>query len=305
MPSIRSHLFRLFIRHSLRKGERQDLHTRRQNVDLNARRFPNANGVQIVPVVAGASPAEWLIPEGELPNSAVLYLHGGAYVCGSLDSHRCLASHIAATSKVRVLLVDYRLAPEHPYPAAVDDAVIAFEWIKHTQRLHADRIVVMGDSAGGGLTLAMAIRMRDGSQDLPRALICLSPWTDLSLSGETIESLIEKDPFFNTTRQLAEAAADYAGGAPLTTAQISPKFDSLERLPPLFIQVGSDEILLSDSLDLVRVARAAGLEVHIDVWQGMWHVWQFFFTWMPEARDAVHEVGRRIQGYLSETPVKH
>jgi len=288
------------MRRTLKKSESLGLNDIRQSMDINSRRFKNAVGVQIKPTVAGASPAEWLIPEGEHANAAVLYLHGGAYVSGSLESHRSLASNIAKSSNVRVLLVEYRLAPEHPYPAAIDDATKAFEWIQAKYSIPADRIIIMGDSAGGGLTLATAMRLRDTSKPLPCSLICLSPWTDLSLSGESIITKINKDPFFSNTDFVAQAALDYAGSMSLESAEISPLFGSLKGLPPIFIQVGSDEILLSDSLSLANLARDSGVDIQIKVWQDMWHVWQCFGNWMPESRDAISELGYVIQKHLSK-----
>ncbi|NMY51680.1 alpha/beta hydrolase [Pseudomonas sp. WS 5011] len=288
------------MRRTLKNHEPLGINDIRQSLDLNSRRFKNAEGVHIKPTVAGASPAEWLIPEGEQANEAVLYLHGGAYVSGSLESHRSLASNIAKSSKVRVLLVEYRLAPEHPYPAAIDDATKAFEWIQAEHSIPADRIIIIGDSAGGGLTLATAMRLRDTSKRLPCSLICLSPWTDLSLSGESIKTMLKKDPFFSNTDFVAQAALDYAGSMSLESAEISPLFGSLKGLPPIFIQVGSDEILLSDSLRLANLARISGVDVQVKVWRGMWHVWQSFGNWMPESRDAIAEVGYIIQKNLSK-----
>lgn len=301
MPSIRSHLIKLYLKRTLRKSEHAPLDERRAQMNRNADRFKNAKGVSRRSVDVGGRPGEWLIPERTSADAAVLYLHGGAYTVGSLDSHRALASHIASAARVSVLLLDYRLAPEHPFPAALEDAVRAFSWIQETLAIGAGRIVVMGDSAGGGLALATALRLRDTERDGPRALICLSPWTDLSLSGESVKTLIGKDPFFPNTLRIQEAARSYAGGHALRHPEISPRFANLEGLPDLYIQVGTDEIVLSDSLDLAESAKRAGVTAQVDLWSGMWHVWQIFCDRMPESRRAIERIGRQIRFYLLES----
>jgi acetyl esterase/lipase len=228
-----------------------------------------------------------------------LYLHGGAYVSGSLKSHRTLASHIAKVSQVRVLLLDYRLAPEHPFPAALDDALAAFVWIQRELGVQPNRIVIAGDSAGGGLSLATVLRLRDIGHPLPRALVALSPWTDLTFSGESFERLRHKDPFFPTAERLQQAALAYAEQTPLNHPYISPRLADLRGLPDIYIQVGSDEALLSDSVDLANAAINAGVAVRIEEWPGMWHVWQAFCGWMPESRDALNRIGRYINHALT------
>lgn len=300
MPSIRSHLIKLYLKRTLRKSERSSLGERRAQMSRNAGRFKNAKGIFHRSVDVNGRPGEWLVPEQASTDTAVLYLHGGAYTVGSLDSHRALASHIASAARVSVLLLDYRLAPEHPFPSALEDALGAFTWIQETLAIGANRIVIMGDSAGGGLTLATALRLRDTKRDMPRALICLSPWTDLTLSGESVRNLIGKDPFFPNTVRIQEAALSYAGGHALTLPEISPRFASLEGLPDLYIQVGTDEIVLSDSLDLAESANRAGVTAQVDVWPGMWHVWQIFCDMMPESRRAIERIGRQIRFYLLE-----
>lgn len=202
MPSIRSHLLKMLLKHSIRKTSHLPFAQCRTLMDRQVRLFKNASGVSQSAVEVGERNAQWLIPERAVANAAVLYLHGGAYVSGSIRSHRALASHIAKASRVRVLLLDYRLAPEHPFPAALDDAVAAFAWLQSELGLQPDRIVIAGDSAGGGLSLATALRIRDSGQPLPRAIVALSPWTDLTCSGESFGRLSHKDPFFPTADRL-------------------------------------------------------------------------------------------------------
>lgn len=299
MPSLRSRLFRLYIRRALAKADPLSLVERRVLMDKKSERFKLARSVNQHRVMVGNCAAEWLIPAGELSGSAILYLHGGAYVVGSADSHRGLASRIAVASGVRVLLLDYRLAPEHPFPAALEDAVEAFGWIQEQLAIAAHNIVVMGDSAGGGLAIATTLRLRDSSKPLPVALACLSPWTDLSLSGPSVASLIGRDPFFSNTKRLEECALYYAGTRTVREPEISPLFADLQGLPTIFIQVGSDEILLSDSEEFAQEARRVGVDVQLEIWPGMWHVWQGFCDLMPESRDAIKRIGRNIRTALA------
>lgn len=298
MPSIRSHLIKFYIKRALRKAESLGTSDRRAQMDDNARRFKNATSVSCQKVDVDGLAAEWLSPEGAPADAAVLYLHGGAYTVGSCDSHRALASHIAQASQTRVLLLNYRLAPEHPFPAALDDAVRAFTWIGQTLALEASRIVVMGDSAGGGLSIATALRLRDTGNPLPRALICLSPWSNLTLSGASVGQLLGKDPFFSSTDRIRESAKAYAGGHSLSHPEISPLFASLSGLPELHIQVGAQEILLSDSLDLIESAKQFGVTTTLEVWPGMWHVWQIFCDLMPESRHAIMQIGAHVKACL-------
>ncbi|MBD9427818.1 alpha/beta hydrolase [Pseudomonas sp. PDM15] len=298
MPSIRSHLLKVLLKREIRKTSHLPFSQCRTLMDRQVRLFKNASGVSQSAVKVGERDAQWLVPERAVADAAVLYLHGGAYVSGSLRSHRALASHIARASQVRVLLLDYRLAPEHPFPAALDDAVAAFAWLQSELGLQPDRIVIAGDSAGGGLSLATALRIRNSGQPLPRALVALSPWTDLTCSGKSFERLSHKDPFFPTADRLQQAALAYARQIPLNHPEVSPRFADLRGLPDLYIQVGSDEVLLSDSVDLANQATKVGVKVRLEEWPGMWHVWQAFCDWMPESRDAISRIGQYINAAL-------
>jgi acetyl esterase/lipase len=299
MPSIRSHLLKMLLKREIRKTSHRPFSQCRTLMDRQVRLFKNANGVSQSSESVGGRDAQWLIPERAALNAAVLYLHGGAYVSGSISSHRALASHIAKASQVRVLLLDYRLAPEHPFPAALDDAVTAFEWMQSELGLQPNRIVIAGDSAGGGLSLATALRIRNSGRPLPRALVALCPWTDLTCSGESYQTLRHKDPFFPTADRLQQAALEYADQTPLNHPQVSPRFADLRWLPEIYIQVGSDEALLSDSVDLANQATKAGVKVRIEEWPGMWHVWQAFCDWMPESREAISRIGNYINDVLA------
>jgi acetyl esterase/lipase len=238
-------------------------------------------------------PGEWITPSQETNGRVILYLHGGYYLSGSIQSHRHLAGNIAVISEARTLIIDYRLAPEHPFPAAIDDALTAYFWLL-AQGTQPDQITLAGDSAGGGLVLATLLALRDRSEPLPAAGVCLSPATDLTLSGESWKTNAKKELVVN--RFIAEQIQDlYLGGVNPRDPLASPLYADLHGLPPLLIQVGSDEALLSDSTSFAERARAVGVDVTLEVWPRMQHVWQFTASFVPEARQAIDKIGEFIK----------
>ncbi len=245
------------------------------------------------PVSADGVPAEWVVAEGADPGRALLYLHGGGYVIGSIATHRDLAARLSRATGARVLVVDYRLAPEHPHPAAVDDAVRAFRWLVE-QGLDPRRVAIAGDSAGGGLTVATLVALRDAGDALPAAGVCLSPWTDLACEGGSMDTHDHRDPMVRP-EGLREMAAMYLGGLPASTPLASPVHAELAGLPPLLVQVGTAEVLLDDSTRLADRARAAGVEVELDVWDDMVHVFQAFAAILPEGREAIERIGAFVR----------
>lgn len=258
--------------------------------------LPVDPGVHREPVQAGAVPAEWFTADGSARDAAILYLHGGGYVVGSVQSHATLTASLARAAELRVLSIDYRLAPEHPHPAAVDDAAAAYRWLRG-QGIAANRIVIAGDSAGGGLTVATLLALRDAGDTLPAAGICLSPWLDMELSGESIATKAAQDPLVNADA-LKRYSAWYLGGADPRTPLASPLHATLEGLPPLLIQVGTAETLLDDSLRFARKAQAAGVAVTLEPWEEMIHVWQFFATMLPEGKQAIARIAEYMKQHL-------
>jgi acetyl esterase/lipase len=250
-------------------------------------------GTAVTSVKAGGVPAEWVVDPEADDDRVVLYLHGGGYSLGSLDSHRLLVANISRAAKARVLSVDYRLAPEHPYPAAVDDAVAAYRWLLG-QGVNADRIVISGDSAGGGLTLATLLALRDAGDPLPAAAVPLSPWADLEGTGESMRTRAAVDLMIQPDR-LKETADLYANGADLRHPQLSPVHGDYAGLPPLLIQVGDAEVLLDDATRVASIAKAAGVDVTLEVWDDMPHVFQSFVGLLPEADDAVERIGQFVR----------
>jgi acetyl esterase/lipase len=218
----------------------------------------------------------------------VIYLHGGAYVVGSATANIVLPARLANASGIPVLSIDYRLAPESPFPAALEDAVAVLGKV-YEQGQDPRKLVLMGDSAGGGLALAATLRLRQMNVELPAALVLISPWTDLTRSGDTNTTLESADPIITWGGTLARPARAYAADADTANPLISPVYADYAGMPPMLVQAGSREILLSDSVRLVRKARRAGVDVRFDVWDGMWHVFQVHPA-AAEAEEAIAEM---------------
>ena len=292
MPSLKSRFFYYAVKHQLRKfalrgGSLEQVRAARDK--SSKRMFPAPPGVSVQPAQLGGCPGEWLRPAGAAANTVLLYLHGGAYITGSCHTHRGLAGHLAQSAGLDCFLLDYRLAPEHPFPAAVEDAQAAYLAL-HKQD-PARTIVLAGDSAGGGLALALALRLRDAGHAAPGAMALLSPWTDLTLSLPTHQSKAAKDPFFPDSTTLSMAAQLYAASSDLTQPLVSPHFAALHDLPPTLIHVGEHEALLGDAQALAAKLQAAGTSVQLQEFQGMWHVWQIFAGRFAEADASVKQLG--------------
>ncbi len=228
---------------------------------------------------------------GGTQDTAVLYLHGGVFVAGSAKTHRKIGQALAHELASSVYILDYRLAPEHPYPAAVDDAEQAWHALRALGH-DADQIVIAGDSAGGALALALAIRLRDHNEkELAAALVLISPFVDMTVSSDSMHSLARRDPMLGR-RVLARGGDLYRGELSRDDPRISPVFADLHNLPPILIQVGSEEVLLDDALRIESRVRAASGEVECQVWPGMWHDFQLFQGQIPEAAQAIMEIRR-------------
>ncbi len=269
---------------------------KRAGMETMAAGAPLPEGTVVEAVDDGGVPAEWVSDGSSSGDGVVLYLHGGGYCIGSMATHRAMAARFAAAGRARVLNVDYRLAPEHPHPAAVDDAVAAYRWLLGTGVAPA-QVVIGGDSAGGGLVVAALVALRDGGDPLPAGGFCLSPWVDLECAGETFDTKADVDPMCSR-EGLSEMAAAYAGGHDLRSPLVSPVHADLTGLPPLLIHVGTAETLLDDSVRLAERARAAGVEVHLEAWDDLVHVFQAFAPMVPEAVEAIDGIGTFVQERL-------
>lgn len=266
---------------------------RRQGFDLLAAKFPTAPDITCEQVDAAGVPAAWVVAPGAESGPVLLYLHGGGYVIGSINTHRDLAGRLSRAAAARVLLIDYRLAPEHPYPAAVEDATAAYHWLLRNGATPA-RTVIAGDSAGGGLTIATLVALRDAGEPLPAAGVCLSPWVDLEGIGASMTTRASVDPMVQRPGLLWFAGL-YLGGANPRTPLAAPLYADLHGLPPLFIHVGTAETLLDDATRLAERAKAAGVDVTIEVWEEMIHVWHLFAAMLPEGQQAIEGVGAYIR----------
>jgi acetyl esterase/lipase len=256
---------------------------------MSARRKPGEKAI------VGGVPGEWQMPRVLTGNRAILYLHGGGYVIGSIATHRDMVGRIADASGARALLLDYRLAPEHPFPAAVEDAVAAYRGLLDAGS-KPENIVFAGDSAGGGLTIAALVSLKQQGLPLPAAGICLSPWVDLTFSGESMKTKEEADPLLGKGPLKWMGDLYLAGQAP-ESPLASPLFADLTGLPPLLIQVGSEEVLLDDALRLNVAAKAAGINVSLEVWDGMMHVWHLMAAMIPEGKQAIQGIGEYIAAH--------
>src|SRR5215510_2918465 len=253
--------------------------------------------VKCTPVDAGGVPAEWIVAPGAADDRFLLYLHGGGYVMGSINTHREMVSRISRAAGVRALALDYRLAPESPFPAAVDDATAAYRWLL-AQGAKPARTVIAGDSAGGGLTLATLVAIRDAKLPVPAAGVCLSPWADMEGVGASMTSKVKEDPIVQKEMLLGMAKL-YLGGADPKTPLAAPLHADLRGLPPLLIQVGSSETLLDDSTRVAERAKAAGVKVDLEVWSEMIHVWQLFAPILPEGQEAIEKIGKFIREHTA------
>jgi len=256
------------------------------NIAAASTRMPHR--CSTAPAMLGNVPGLLATPENAQAGRAVLYFHGGGYVIGGPRSHGKFAAQISHAARSATWLVDYRLAPEHPHPAALEDALSAYRWLAQQEGIGS--IVLAGDSAGAGLAIAAAVAIRDLKLPLPKAMVLISPWTDLTLSGESQLTRSDRDPMLRRA-WLVNCAAHYADRLPLESAAISPLFADLTHLAPMLIQVGSEEILLSDSERLAECARQAGVSVRLSRFEGMWHDFQVHAGMLSEANQALAQIG--------------
>jgi monoterpene epsilon-lactone hydrolase len=265
---------------------------RRAEFERETSQLPVAQDVSFESLQVNDIPAEWVIPRGAAENSSILYLHGGGYTIGSIKTHRSMVSYLSKAAGMRALLIEYRLAPEHPFPAAVEDSVAAYRWLLKAG-FDPAKIAIAGDSAGGGLTVATMVKLRDEGEPLPAVAVCLSPWVDMEGIGESMNTRAEVDPIVER-EPLLEMAEAYLGGADPRTPLAAPLYADLKGLPPMLIQVGTAEILLDDSTRLAEQAKKAGVDVTLEPWEDMIHIWQFFASMVPEGRDAVDRIASFI-----------
>jgi len=270
---------------------------RRQRLDEIGSVWPVAADVTLTAVDIDGIPGEWSTVPGSNSSHVLLFLHGGGYCSGSIISHRRMASEAGRAAGVRTLAIGYRLAPENPFPAAFDDAVTAWHFLRR-QGIAAEHIAIGGDSAGGGLSLAVALKLHDINEELPACLWLVSPWTDLTMSGSTLITKDSVDPLIHKgyLRELADA---YLGGdADRKDPRVSPLFANLTGMPPMLIQVGSAETLLDDAVRLAAAAGEADVPVTLEIWPQMIHAWHLWNARLEPGRRALGNAGRFMREHL-------
>lgn len=272
-----------------------------QRADFEAAvaRMPLAEGVTIEPLSPRGVRAEWVLPPDNAQAHVILYLHGGGYVIGSLDTIRPMASNLAVAAGAPVLTIEYRLAPEHPHPAAVEDALAMYGWLVESG--HAPgQVAIGGDSAGGGLAIATLLAAREAGLDQPAGCFALSPWTDLTLSGASLSTNAATDP--QVQHWLLESmATHYLAGADPATPLASPRFADLRDLAPMLVHVGGAEALLDDGREFAAAAARAGNDVTFECWEHMIHVWHAFAPILPESTAALERIGEWLRSRWAET----
>ena len=254
-------------------------------------------GTKITEGQLGNVPVEWVANSTAGARGFVLYLHGGGYVTGSPRTHRGLTARIARDARVCVAVPDYRLAPEHAHPAAVDDALAAYKGLLD-QGIPPHKIIIAGDSAGGGLSLALALRIKAAPLPQPAGLVLLSPWTDLTLAGSSMQSPQQKE-WLLTKSFIVDAVQHYAAGQDPRQPTVSPLFADLTGLAAMLVQVGTEEVLLDDATRLSQAATGQGVPVTLQIWPKLWHVWQLHGGQMPEADRAIAAIAEFIHARLT------
>jgi acetyl esterase/lipase len=296
--SLRGQVVRLGLRFFIKNGYR------REPIEVARQRFkrmewlvpPPPRGSQVENFDIGGIPAAWIGVRQSRLDCSVLFLHGGAYVVASFRNYGHFTWRIARAARARVLAVDYRLAPEHPFPAALDDAAAAYRWML-AQGRDPGRMLIVGDSAGGGLTLALMLKLRDEGAPLPAGAVAMSPWTDLACTGASLHTNADRDPML-VAREVPRMAKMYLRDADPRDPYASPLYGDPRGLPPTLIQAGGDEVLLDDATRMAEKMQAAGCDVELQVTPGMPHVFQLLVPVMPEANAAVASIGDFVRRVL-------
>jgi acetyl esterase/lipase len=274
-----------------------DYRQRRKDMDAGFSQYGIARDVTVEPVTANGVRAEWTSTPQDSRDAALLYVHGGGYVIGSLDSHRHIVSEAGRAAKAWALALDYRLAPEHPFPAAVEDAVLGYRYLL-SRGIRPGNIAIAGDSAGGGLVVAAMLAIREAELAQPACGWCISPWVDMEGIGESMTTQAAADPMVQK-EGLLEMAQLYLGGADPRSTLAAPIYADLRGLAPLLIQVGAAETLLDDAIRLAKVAGAANVRVDLQIWPEMVHVWHLFHPELKAGLRAIEQGGAYVRAMMA------
>jgi len=265
----------------------------RERLAIVAETLPVAEDIACEPVRAGGVEAEWIVAPGASRERVILYVHGGGYVSGTIASHRDWVSRLSRESGAAGLSLNYRLAPENPFPAAIEDATAAYRWLLE-QGIQPGAIVIAGDSAGGGLTAATLLALRDAGDPMPGGAVMVSPWTDMEGTGESMKTRAAEDPIIPVSA-LKDFAGHYLNGENPRNPLASPIHADLKGLPPILILVGTAEVLLDDSTRFADRAKAAGVDITLDIWEEMIHIWPIYAPFFPEGHEANQKIGAFIR----------
>jgi acetyl esterase/lipase len=298
MVSIRARAVRALIRLNVRNGRSLTLEERRVRIDRRASMAPLPAGTTVEPFEASGVRGEWVYAAGSRGDRVILYLHGGAFCVGSLRSHRGLIARVCAAAGACALSLDYRLAPEHPFPAALEDALAAYRHLAAGEPGHS-RMALCGDSAGANIILSALVMLRDAGDPMPAAAVCISPPTDLTGSSASLRTRARLDPMI-TMEMVTPLLRAYALNADTADPRLSPLLADLHGLPPLLIHVGSREILHDDSLRFANKASHAGVDVRLEIGRGLWHVWHAAAPWVPEADAAIRRIGSFLREHIPD-----
>jgi len=300
MISLRARIVRMVSKQMFKhiSGDSEVLPLRDMFEKLAARTRPAA-GTRVRHATISGVECDWVVPKNCDESRVLLFLHGGAYVMGSSKTHRTMVSHIAKAAGVRALLPNYRLAPEDPFPAGLEDCLAVYRQLLAGE-VEPGKLAIAGDSAGGGMTMATLLSLRDAGDAMPAAACLLSPWLDLAAEGESVRTRAQQDPWFRA-EDLPKTAAHYCLEGQIRDPLVSQLCGDMTGLPPILIQVGDHEILLSDSTRVSEKITAAGGQVTLQVWPDMWHVFQFFVGKMPESKRAIRDIGTFLKNQLDAT----
>ena len=299
MVSLRARFFVGIMRMmKMKKYGPIDVEKSRKDLEGQVFLFKTPRTVEIEPVSINGIPAEWLFPKGCHTDRVIIFLHGGSFHAGSLRTHRGLAARIGINSDSSVLSLDYSLAPENPFPAAIEDVISVYRWLLEVKGFDAKKIIISGDSAGGGLTLASLLKFQEENIVLPAAAICLSPVTDFAITGDSITTKAKEEVML-TENEMKQSFEIYAKGQNAEHPLVSPLYADLYGLPPLLIQTGTAEILLDDSKRFAQKAVKQGVTVDLDLWDNMFHVFQIFGNLIPESKKALKKIGEFAKSNFS------
>ncbi len=297
MTTIRSHILSAIFRQlKSRPGfDSIGIEKYRMLLEKSALAFKPDDSIKTESFYINFIQAQWLQPELYNEKQIIMYIHGGGYVAGSINSHKDLASRIAQACEAKTLIFNYRLAPEHPFPAGIEDVRATYQWLTNTYP-NGYKISIVADSAGAGLALCLLSLLLKKAKPLPVCAVLLSPWVDLECKNQSLVENAEKDPLLNLSA-LKSTARFYTDHDDLSNPMISPINGDFSGICPILIQTGEDEVLIDDSKNLAQKLENAGAIVQLDIWKEMFHVWHYFAKYLPEGKHAIKEIGNFIKKY--------